>query len=154
MKRPTQLFLFLFSLLLIFTGNLQAQTSTEEDAVRQACMNYIEGFYEGNTNKLKEALAPELNKFGFWKDDESGSFGEAIHMSYDQALDYAANVLAKKQFPASDAPRKVTILDVKEIIAAAKITAWWGEDYVLLSKKNGKWMIEQVLWEGPLTQSN
>jgi hypothetical protein len=34
-------------------------------------------------------------------------------------------------------------------IASAKVTAWWGIDYVLLSKQGDKWIIEQVLWEGP-----
>jgi len=32
--------------------------------------------------------------------------------------------------------------------ASAKVTAWWGIDYVLLSKQGDKWVIEQVLWEG------
>ena len=42
--------------------------------------------------------------------------------------------------------------DIMNSIAAAKVTAWWGVDYILLSKQKEQWMIEQVLWEGPLQQ--
>ena len=45
--------------------------------------------------------------------------------------------------------RNAEILDIGNHIASAKITAAWGVDYVLLSKEEGKWMIEQVIWEGP-----
>ncbi len=154
MKTSSQITLILFSLCLLSSLQLKAQTAADISAVELTCMNYIEGFYEGDAEKLKLALDPNLNKFGFWKDKESGKYGDAIHMSFDQALAFAKNVQEKKQYPPADAPKKVTILDVKEVIAAAKITAWWGEDYVLLSRKNGSWIIEQVLWEGPLTQSN
>ncbi|NNK81307.1 MAG: hypothetical protein HKO93_07400, partial [Flavobacteriales bacterium] len=53
-------------------------------------------------------------------------------------------------FPDDAAPMEVEVLDVMNHIAAAKVTAWWGYDYILLSKEGDKWMIEQVLWEGPL----
>jgi len=71
-------------------------------------------------------------------------------MTYAQAIKYAKNVLEKKRFPKPDAPKKVEILDVMPAIAAAKVTGWWGVDYMLLSKTGDKWMIEEVLWQGPL----
>ncbi|MFT4665894.1 MAG: hypothetical protein ACI8YQ_000945 [Polaribacter sp.] len=46
--------------------------------------------------------------------------------------------------------KKVEVLDVENNIASAKVTAFWGIDYMLLSKVGDKWMIEEVLWEGPL----
>jgi len=125
-----------------------AQSDTNKTAIKKACLNYIEGFYEGDTNKLKACLQPTLNKFGFWKNDDSNTFRQVPHMSYDQALNYAKNVLEKKEFPKADAPKKVEILGVGNTIASAKVTAWWGIDYMLLSKRGDKWMIEQVLWEG------
>lgn len=118
--------------------------------VEQACFNYLDGFYEGNTDKLKACLQPELNKFGFWKDKDSSEYRQVNHMSYDQALAFADNVLEKKQFPKPDAPKEVEVLNIGKTIAAAKVTAWWGIDYILLSKRGDVWMIEQVLWEGPL----
>ena len=71
-------------------------------------------------------------------------------MTFDQAVDYVNSVRTKKNFAKPDAPKKVEVLDILHHIAVAKVTAWWGKDYVLLSKTGDKWMIDQVLWEGPL----
>jgi len=57
--------------------------------------------------------------------------------------------MTKKNFAKPDSPKKVEVLDIGIAIASAKVTAWWGIDYVLLSKQGDKWTIEQVLWEGP-----
>lgn len=139
----------LFFALLIASISLNAQTKADKEAVQKACMNYIEGFYEGDTLKLTNSLRPRLHKYGFWK-DESGNYALTDKMSFEQAKNYAKGVLEKKNFPKSDAPRKVEVLDLEDHIAAAKVTAWWGVDYILLSKDGGKWMIDQVLWQGPL----
>jgi hypothetical protein len=135
------------SMLCIVTNFLAAQ---DKEQVEKACLNYIEGFYEGDTTKLIAALKPTLYKIGFWKNKTTGTYDFDGQMTYRQALDYAKGVLAKKNFPKADAPKKVQVLDIMKTTAAAKVTAWWGVDYILLSKQNGKWLIEEVLWEGPL----
>ena len=145
MKSLLSVLFFLF----IFNSTV-AQNSSEHKAVEKACMKYLEGFYEGDTSKLKASLQPSLNKFGFWKDKNSGKYKQQGHMSFNKALEYAKGVLEKKNFPKSDAPKSVEILDIGNSIASAKVTAWWGIDYMLLSKRGNKWMIEQVIWEGPL----
>ena len=45
--------------------------------------------------------------------------------------------------------KKVEILDISKHTEAGKVYAWWGSDYILLSRQDGRWMIDQVLWEGP-----
>jgi len=124
--------------------------SQDKENIERACLNYLEGFYEGDTTKLITALKPTLYKIGFWKNRTTGIYDFDGQMSYRQALDYAKNVLAKKNFAKADAPKKVEVLDIMKTTAAAKVTAWWGYDYILLSKQNEKWIIEEVLWEGPL----
>jgi hypothetical protein len=121
----------------------------EKEKVERACMNYIEGFYEGDSVKLITSLKPSLHKIGYWKNKNTGVYDFDGQMTYREALDYAKNVLAKKNFAKSDSPKKVEVLDIGNTIASAKVTAWWGIDYVLLSKQGDKWVIEQVLWEGP-----
>ena len=134
--------------LFAFSNYASGQSSKED--VSKACLNYIEGFYEGDTIKLIKCLMPSLYKFGYWKDKTSGKYTSDGNMTYRQALDYANSVLNKKHFAKFDAPKKVEVLDVQNTIASAKVTAWWGVDYILLSKQNDIWMIEQILWEGPL----
>lgn len=137
-------------LLCILTFSLSQAQTTDKEGFKKACMNYLEGFYEGDTAKLTASLQPSLNKFGFWKDDNADSYRQVNHMSFEAALAFAKNVKEKKEFPAADAPKKVEILDISNTIASVKVTAWWGIDYILLSKRGDKWMIEQVIWEGPL----
>lgn len=137
-----------FSILLLCLAFHTAFGQSEKDQVSRACLNYLEGFYEGDTIKLIESLKPTLHKYGLMKDPSTGKYAPDGYMTYRQALNYAKSVLKSKRFPGPDAPKKVEVLDISNAIASAKVTAWWGVDYILLTKLNGKWMIEQVLWEG------
>ena len=136
--------ILLFSLLL---SGLSAQ-SADSMLVHRAALDYLEGFYEGDTLKLQRSLSPELHKFGYYK-GVSGVY-EGDKMTFADALAFAKKVSEKKRFPKPDAPKKVTVLEVQEQIACVKVIAWWGMDYLLLAKHDGTWRIEQVLWQGPL----
>ena len=139
--------LFLFVISIGLSTNAQ---NSDKELVTKACMNYLEGFYEGNTDKLKASLQPKLHKFGFWKSKKTNAYGKAIPMTFEGALKFAENVKEKKNFAKKDAPKKVEILDLLDKIAVVKVTAYWGVDYMHLSKQDNKWMIEQVIWQGPL----
>jgi len=136
-------------LLLLLFSSAKFASAQEKEKVERACLNYIEGFYEGDTTKLIAALKPSLHKIGYWKNKNTGVYDFDGQMTYREALDYAKNVMAKKNFAKADAPKKVQVLDIGTTIASAKVWAWWGIDYLLLSKQADKWIIEQVLWEGP-----
>ena len=124
----------------------------EKEKVERACLNYIEGFYEGDTAKLIASLKPSLHKIGYWKNKDTGVYDFDGQMTFRGAMDYAKDVTTKKKFAKPDAPKKVEVFEIGNTIASAKVTAWWGIDYILLSKQGDKWIIEQVLWEGPLTK--
>lgn len=125
-------------------------SQNEKSKIESACLDYLEGFYEGDTLKLKRCLKPTLFKFGYWKNKTSNKYEADGNMTYQQAINYAKRVLEKKHFAKNGSPKKIKILDVLNAIASAKVTAWWGTDYILLAKNGDKWLIEQVLWEGPL----
>lgn len=137
-------------LLCLIVKSATAQEGKEK--VERACLDYIEGFYEGDTAKLINCLQPGLYKFGFMKNESTGKYNAYGHMSFSEAVNYAKRVYAAKRFAKPDAVKKVEILDMMNSIASAKVTAWWGVDYILLSKQEDKWMIEEVLWQGPLQQ--
>lgn len=137
----------LICIIVLFTA-VKFSSAQDKQQIEKACLNYLEGFYEGDTTKLIAALKPSLYKFGYWK-NKDGNYDPDGQMTYRQALDYAKGVMEKKNFAKADAPKKVEVLDVMNTIASAKVSAWWGVDYILLAKQGNKWMIEQVLWEGP-----
>ena len=68
-------------------GPLRAQTDDRE-GVRRAVLDYVEGFYEGDSAKLARSVRPEIFKYGFWKARDSTRYaGE--QMKYPEFFDYA-----------------------------------------------------------------
>jgi len=131
-------------------ANARSQTApqVEQDQVRRTVLDYVEGFYEGDTAKLTRALRPDLSKYGFWRDSTGKYDGE--RMTFAEAIAYGKKVKAQNKPVKSSWPKDVVIYEVQDQTAAAKVTAWWGTDYLLLGKFAGKWMITDVLWQGPL----
>ncbi len=65
-------------------------------------------------------------------------------------IDYALRVKSRNnEAAAKKLYKKVEVLDYQDQTASAKLNAWWGTDYILLAKYNGKWMITNVLWQSP-----
>lgn len=96
-----------------FIKNAAAQG--DEEKITKACINYIEGFYEGDTLKLIASLKPSLYKFGYYKDKNTGRYLPDGNMTYRQALDYAGGVLKNKRFAKADAPKKAELLNIGPI---------------------------------------
>ncbi len=49
-------------LLLVFGSQVHAQSPTDASAIKQTALDYIEGWYEGNAERMERALHPELAK--------------------------------------------------------------------------------------------
>ncbi|WP_282042951.1 histidine phosphatase family protein [Winogradskyella flava] len=143
---------FLATVLLLFSFSLFAQDTSDKAQIEITLNNYIDGFYKGDTLKLKAALKPRLYKFGYWKNKDTGDYEYYEQLTYANALKMAQNTKEKGKIRTETKMRSVKVLEISNHIAAAKVTGFWGLDYVLLSKDNGKWMIEQVIWEGPFEE--
>lgn len=116
------------------------------EAVRRAALDYIEGFYEGDTAKLVRSVSPNVVKYGyFMKRGETSYSGEA--MPFAEFMSYANSVKANNRQAPATAPKEVIIYEVLDQTAAAKVVAWWGSDYLHLAKEDGRWMIRHVMWQ-------
>lgn len=125
------------------------KASDDSIRIQRAMMDYIEGFYEGDSSKIIRAVSPTVVKYGYWKESNaSGYMGEA--MSYKEMVQYAVNESKNITKAKWGSREKVEIYDVQEQTASGKITAWWGTDFILLEKVKDRWMIRMVLWQGPL----
>src|SRR5688572_31146080 len=47
---------------LVLAAPARAQTAADSAGIRQAALDYIEGWYEGNAERMERALHPELAK--------------------------------------------------------------------------------------------
>lgn len=139
--------LFLVATIILIIGSVSFTfAETDKESVKRVSIAYIEGFYLGESEELINSLDPTLHKFGFWKKKGSDTYESQGFMTFDGAIKFANEIKEKKDFAKPDAPKKVEVLDVMNHIGAVKITAWWGIDYMLLSKDGDKSMIEQVIW--------
>jgi hypothetical protein len=126
---------------------VSAQTASEADkeAIKQTALDYIEGWYEGNAERMERALHPELAKRIVRSDPKSGrsNLGQMSAMTLVQFTRSGGG----KQTPKEKQQKDVTILDVFENAASVKVVASDWIDYLHVAKWNGKWVIVNVLWE-------
>jgi hypothetical protein len=138
----------MMGLALLIPASTVAQSSEESAAVERAALDYLEGFYEGSTEKIRRGVHPDVVKFGFAMQD--GSYGGSP-MSFDEMLAYATNVKESGRQRDENTVKRVEILDILDQTAAVKVYAWWGSDYLHMAKYEGDWKIVQVLWQTPPT---
>jgi mRNA deadenylase 3'-5' endonuclease subunit Ccr4 len=130
--------------------SLTSTAQTDKDAVASAVTDYIDAFYYGDTMKLYRSISPAVQKYGYSRPKDSANY-TGMSMSWQQMIDYVLRVKARNNPSAADKlVKKVEVLDVQDKTAAAKCIAWWGSDYLLLAKQNGKWVITHVLWQSPM----
>ncbi len=125
-----------------------SDTEKEKAAIKEASMNYIEGWYEGNADRMDKALHPDLNKVGVIAGRGDGKI-RLIKVTKDQMVGWTGQGVGKK--PAGERNIKVEILDIYKNTANVKITSVSFIDYVLLGKIDSEWKIINVLWE-PVAQ--
>lgn len=131
------------ALFVLFSTTLLAQEADDKKAIERTILNYVEAFYEGDTTKAYESVAPYLAKRGYYQ--RNGTEAEAI-MTFQQLVRLAQRWKNTQNITAAS-PRKITVFDVLDKIATAKVEAQWGIDYFHLAKVNGKWTIVNVLWQ-------
>ena len=136
---------FVLFLLLMSARGASAQAASDAAAlIKQAALDYIEGWYEGNAERMERALHPELAKRIVRTNKEGASqLGQMSAMT----LVLGTRRGGGKNTPKEKQQKDVTILDVFENAASVKVVASDWVDYLHLAKSNGRWVIVNVLWE-------
>ena len=144
MKRLNFGFLFIT---LIFTAAINAQSTVSDadrEAIRQTALDYMEGWYEGNADRMERALHPDLAKRIVRTNPQGQSgLGQMSALSLVQGVKRGGG----KETPKEKQQKDVTILDVFGNAASVKIVASDWIDYLHIGKFNGRWVIINVLWE-------
>ncbi len=124
---------------------LQAQQPAQE--VSNAVKDYVDAFYYGDSSKIYRSISPQVVKFGYYM-PKGKTVCEGEPMSFKEMVEYALNVKKRGVSPDVEKfPKQIEVFDVQDQTASAKLTAWWGTDYLLLAKIGGHWMITHVLWQ-------
>jgi hypothetical protein len=123
----------------------QRTAPADSAGIREAALNYIEGWYSGNAERMEKALHPELAKRIVRTDPATGrsSFSS---MSALTLINGTRNGGGTRTLPAKQT-KDVRILDIFEGAASARVDASEWVDYLQLARWNGRWVIVNVLWE-------
>jgi hypothetical protein len=126
-------------------SHANAQTPSEAELIKQCALDYIEGWYEGNAERMERALHPELAKRIVRTDPKTGR--SALSQMSAMSLVQGTRRGGGKDTPKEKQQKEVTILDIFQNAATVKIVASDWIDYLHMAKFNGRWMIVNVLWE-------
>lgn len=119
------------------------QSASDTELIKQTALDYIEGWYEGNAERMERALHPDLAKRIVRTDDRGrNSLGQMSAMTLVQ-LTRAHD----SQTPKEKQQKDVTVLDIFNNAASVKIVASDWIDYLHMAKWRGRWVIVNVLWE-------
>jgi hypothetical protein len=131
------------SLLLMMFSVVSFSQDNDRQLVEKAVLNYVDAFYLADTTLAYKSVVSDLAKRGYYK--REGKYSE-LRMSFPQ-LTRMASRWKENQNITSESPRKVTLFEVLDKTASAKVEAIWGIDYLHLTKQDGEWKIVNVLWQ-------
>jgi hypothetical protein len=141
MIRTLSVLLLVLGGLLTGHGPVASQERADSVAIRQAALDYIEGWYAGDGERMARSLHPELVKRIVRPDPDGRSRLEA--MSAEQLV-----AATRGQRGNDGSGRKdVRILDVFDGSASVRVDADDWVDHMHLARWNGEWRIVNVLWE-------
>ena len=133
----------------LFSAYALAQTpadprATDEASIRKAALNYVEGWYEANGDRMQSALHPELAK-RIAKTDPATGKTRLQSLSADQLVQYTRQG-GGKTTPPDKQVKDVKVLDIFENAATVRAEMAGWVDYMHLAKVDGEWVIVNVLW--------
>lgn len=121
-----------------------AANPQELAAIKATALDYAEGWYEGNAERMARALHPELAK----RIVRVGPDGKAaLDQMGASRLVAMARAGAGKNTPPAQRLAEVTVFDVFGNAATVKVSMSGWIDYLHVGKVDGRWVIVNVLWE-------
>ena len=122
----------------------QSQQAGDLAANRQAALDYLQGWYEGDAERMRRSLHPELAKRAIRRDPHMGE-PRLRHLTHQHMVDKTQQG-GGSDVPSSKRYYEVTVLDVYGEMASARAESYEYIDYLHLARCDGQWVIVNVLW--------
>ena len=116
----------------------------ERAAIEAAARDYIDGWYEGDAERMARALHPDLAKRTVRALPDGSEILNTLSQS--NMVAYTRAGFGKKNKKEGQ-HNEVIILDVMSKTASVKTISHEFIDYIHLAKIDGQWRIVNVLWE-------
>jgi hypothetical protein len=144
-RTPIPVFAILAGAAAVAAAPAGAQAATDSAGIRQAALDYIEGWYTADGTRMSGALHPELVKRLHVVDPESGQ--ALVDGQGKTRLVAATRAGGGSSTAEADRRADVTILDIFRGAAVVRVDAHDWVDYLQLVKEEDRWLILNVLWE-------
>jgi len=138
--------LFIILIVLIFSIFVLGDIENDKAAIKNATLDYLEGWYDGDAVRMERALHPEFfTKRGILIHPNTGEMATP-HLNAEMMIGYVKQG-GGKSFPREKLNNEVIVLDIYKNTASVKAISAQFVDYLHLAKFDGKWMIVNILWE-------
>ena len=135
--------LVLFLSILLIVSNCNNWNTADESAIMKTSLDYIEGWYTGDSIRMERALHPNMVKRIVINPDQQYSSMEELNK--EEMVSYT-KLGGGKDVPKDNYKIQVKIVDINHNIASV-ITKSEYIDYLQLAKFNNQWVIINVLWD-------
>ena len=123
----------------------RAQNADDKAAIKQTALDYLEGWYGCNPERMERAVHPDLAKRIVSSNPTTGK-DRLDEMSALKLVQVTRGECGGKKTPKESQQKDITILDFYEDMASVKVVFTGWVDYVHMTKFNGRWVIVNVLW--------
>jgi ketosteroid isomerase-like protein len=113
---------------------------SDEDLIEQAVLDYFQGWFDGDVDRMDRALHVDLVKR--WPGTDGGA--ELPVTTKARMLELTAQ--GEGASDVGDGRLEVTISDVHEDIASVVVRGGIYREYVHLVRTDGAWKIANTLW--------
>jgi hypothetical protein len=130
---------------LCFAAPATAQGPADSAAIRATALDYAEGWYEGNPDRMARAVHPELVK-RIVVEDTTTKRSVLSTMGASSLVNATRHGYGTKTAKAQQ-EKEVRILDLYQNAGVVRVTMADWIDYLQVAKVDGRWVIVNVLWE-------
>ena len=114
---------------------------TDENAIERTVLDYFEGWFDGDEERMRRALHPDLAKRSLADDSDS-----VDHLSAPEMIEATAAGRGKRRDP-GERVIDARVVDVHGGIAAAVVHSNVYREYLHLARTGDGWRIVNALWD-------
>ena len=112
---------------------------TDERAIEATVLDYFEGWFDGDAERMERALHPQLAKRAL----RDGNLSES---PAHEMIEAAARGMGKARDP-GERRIEIEVVDIQPPIAAAVVRSNVYREYIHLVRTESGWRIANALWE-------
>ena len=120
----------------------EARSTTATEQITATALDYIEGWFDGDAERMRRALHPDLAKRSLALDD---GVEQIKTLTAEQMIGWTGEGMGRAEDPA-DRRIEVTVNRVDDRIETATCLCAIYVDYLQLARTSEGWKIVNVLW--------